>query len=235
MTGSSNKPYIDKLHELFPEIEIWDAGIGASEGYYATTDFKPEPIGQLNNNHYYFEFLALDKKYNDKNTLIFEELKNNSKYQLIVSTPNGFIRYNTQDIFVKENTQIRYIGRNDKTYSFVGERLTEVQITECINQISVEFGNHFNLFKMKFLNNSYTFLFFSQPPFLNEKFINQIGKKIDQFLKESNINYLYAREMYKVLNNPIIEFLPVEYYYSSNVLNSEAKLFRQEKQSLIIQ
>ncbi len=103
MTGGNNKPYIEKLQLLFPDIEIWDPGIGASEGYYMKTDFKPDPIGTLNDNHYFFEFLELGLKYNDSKTLLKDDLIDGIQYQLIVTTPNGFLRYNTQDVFIKEN------------------------------------------------------------------------------------------------------------------------------------
>ncbi len=62
-----------------------------------------------------------------------------------------------------------------------------------------------------------------------------IADKIDKILNQFNINYYYARNMYKVLDKPIIEFKPIETYYSSNLIKISNRLLRQEKNSILIQ
>lgn len=230
MTGGACIPYIDSLKTLFPETELWDGGIGGSEGYYARPVFKPEPVGILNTDSYFFEFLREKDDPRKKATLNYEDLEDGENYQLIVTTENGLIRYNTLDIIRKEGDKIRYIGRYDKTYSFVGERLTEIQLRQAFDNISKKLGNRKIDFKFYWDGSRYKFYIFDN--YLKKY---NLGKIIDNELKSVNINYKYAREMYKVLRSPTVNYIEFEKTSSFDINGiNELKLLRQEKPELYI-
>ena len=234
-TGGNCVPYILKLKELFPNITIWDGGFGGSEGYYATTIFKPEPIGVLNESSYQFEFLEIDKHPNEKNTLDFHDLVENQKYQLIFTGQNGLIRYNTQDIITKLGNLIKFVGRNDKIFSFAGERLSEIQLYLAVEKISKEFNLRVDSFKVGWENSQYKFMLFNHNQFNSISQIGSIQNRLDEILKESNINYLYSREMYKLIKKPKIIFSSFKDTFEKDIVSpSKYKLFRQEKPSILI-
>lgn len=231
MTGANCIPYIDTLKTLLPNTEIWDGGIGGSEGYYAKPVFNSEPIGILNEDSYYFEFLKENDNTRKKETLNYGDLKEGEKYQLIVTTENGLIRYNTLDIIRKEGDKIRYIGRYDKTYSFVGEKLSEIQLRQVFDNISQRLGYKKIDFKFNWNNNRYNFYIKN----LVSKNINSLTSIIDNELKQINVNYKYARDMYKVMGFPTVHNIKLENASFFDTGGSKAiKLLRQEKPKLYI-
>ena len=141
------------------------------------------------------------------------ELVINEKYEVIVSTGNGFLRYRTRDIVVtnyfRSTPTIRFIGRSNKVVDIVGERISEIF---CI-KILKELEEKYRLLKYKFfyvtkINNIFNYnfaIYYSNNLDLNI---------IDNFVKKkfSNNSYYNQAVRLKQIDNLKSHFISEEFY-----------------------
>ncbi len=205
--------FLDKLKKLIsPNINFYPM-FSMSTEVIETLPFK-------RNNHLYllpiapgvlYEFIERNKDISQANILNAWELVQGKEYIMIVSDSYGLKRYNTQDLFLCQDT---YLGlphllfrkRINLSFSFTGEKITGEQITLLFNRVREIFfpKNQKKLFTMPFMTTIpvkplegkpyYKILIVSElEDFKNKEFLAKVQNFINkEFFK---INFEYAEKV----------------------------------------
>ena len=92
-----------------------------------------------------YEYLSLNKSFDEVNILKPWELTEGHQYVMLVSDAYGLSRYNTEDVFkclgFKQDTPVlHFIGREGLNYSFTGEKVTDKQLLQVYENVRVNIG-----------------------------------------------------------------------------------------------
>lgn len=142
-TASSTELYLTKIRELYPLADVLPYMACGSEGIVAIPVDSSLKAAPLAVKHGFYEFVPAEKNdievyKNPTNTLLFNELEEGKNYQLIMSQANGLMRYMPGDIykvvgFYKDVPKLEFVTRTNTFFSFTGEKITEEQILESVN------------------------------------------------------------------------------------------------------
>jgi hypothetical protein len=150
--------YHQKLNAIFPGVTQLPFMSCGSEGVTTipvdgTARSQPLAINQA-----YFEFVPTDvplrefiERREHVDTLTFDQLQAGQDYHLIMRQGNGFYRLWTGDIYridkiVDGIPWIHFVRRDGVFHSFTGEKLTEAQISEAIENTFELHGMDMGLF-----------------------------------------------------------------------------------------
>ncbi len=181
-------------NQIAPKTHLTELGFLCSE-FYGTLPVDANPNNQiptlLDN---YFEFIEKnDYESGSRETIDLHELKINSEYYIIVTTPGCFYRYNIFDIikvtgFYESTPTIVFSQKGKGITNITGEKLSEKQLISFFEmQNSKEHIAHFFICLADLVSQSYT-LYLELDP--NCKIENsKLEVELDHYLKTVNIEY----------------------------------------------
>lgn len=138
-TDSWASVFIDEIKNLLPGIQIQGKGLLATEGV-VSIPLKKLKYPLLSIKSHFYEFLNLA----DKKVYLAHELKQNEKYEVILTAGGGFYRYQLNDIvevkgYYKNTPLIKFISKSDIISDICGEKLNENFIGDIFKIISKKF------------------------------------------------------------------------------------------------
>jgi len=137
--GGTVKLYLEGLDKYFGRIPIRDFGCLSTEtrSSIPITDEGAGGILAINTNFY--EFVPKEDMHKTgRRAVLCDRLEKDKEYLLIVTTPGGLYRYDTDDIirvdgFFNNTPVIEFIQKGLNAISLSGEKLYESHINEAIN------------------------------------------------------------------------------------------------------
>lgn len=206
--SSQSVHFAKELKNLFPNIRFQGKGLWATEGVISIP-FQDNLILAYQSHFYEFQDIETNEIVPSFNVL------KNKKYKVILSTSSGLIRYQLEDIveiegFVKTIPIIKFIGR-DKTYDFVGEKLTETDFQKIISDVERNFQISLTCFAISQKANPLRYEIILDSRFKNREL--ELKKFVENKLLEF-FHYRLAREAnqldevsLKFENNPMTTYL----------------------------
>jgi len=141
LNGHPLKWHSEQLLKAFNNsVNVYDPGIGASEGIFTCGGFSSNPIGFpiRSNKSQFIEYKPLNGDSSTANFSIKEFL--GDLVEPIITTEYGFKRYLIEDIYkvisYKHKYALEFIGKKEKIYSNASERIHESNIYELIKKYS---------------------------------------------------------------------------------------------------
>ena len=132
--GIHQEPWLARIAANFPRAAIAPKGLIATEGI-ASIPWKGDRVLAVNS--HFFEFL-------DESGIVHPawDVREGAEYRLLLTTGNGFLRYQTHDIvrvtgFHDQTPRIEFIAR-DATSDMVGEKLHEAHVAELLHRLLPE-------------------------------------------------------------------------------------------------
>ena len=128
--------YLPGLKELLGETPICDITYGASEGR-GTIFLSPDKQALAIRSHFY-EFIPVSEIESTNPTFkLAHQLELGESYYILLTTSAGLYRYNIRDVvkvvgFHNETPLIEFQYRGGNVFSFSGEKITELQVTDSI-------------------------------------------------------------------------------------------------------
>ncbi|HLP52080.1 MAG TPA: GH3 auxin-responsive promoter family protein [Chitinophagales bacterium] len=234
--GVSFEPYRKQFEELvgkkdFVFFEIYNA----TEGFIAIQEtLHTNDLLLLTDNLLFFEFIPLDKYYaGERNALQLSEVKSGVPYVLLLTAPNGLIRYLIGDVITFTKTDpftFKITGRTQEYINAFGEDLllanvqnalmnTNKQLNASIRDYTVApfYINIEQKGRIQFA------VEFSQTPVD----LKLYAQTLDENLKKENSNYLQKRTNDLALSCLEVIALPEGTFYKW--LSSKNKLGGQNK------
>lgn len=128
--------YLNDFGNLFGSVPICDVTYGASEGR-GTVFLSPNEQVLAIRSHF-FEFIPESEIHSsDPTVLLADELVAGENYYILFSTSGGLYRYNINDVvkvtgFHSKTPLLEFQYKGGATFSFTGEKITELQVTESM-------------------------------------------------------------------------------------------------------
>ena len=137
--GGTVKLYLEGLSRYFGQIPIRDFGCLSTEtrSSIPITDDGAGGILAINTNFY--EFIPKEDMHKTKRRVVLcDRLEKDKEYLLVVTTPGGLYRYDTDDIirvdgFFNKTPVIEFMQKGFNAISLSGEKLYESHVNEAIN------------------------------------------------------------------------------------------------------
>lgn len=200
------RQFFDQLRAYFPNTYCEPKGLIATEGFVSF------PVGGMHGSalsllSHFFEFQEVDDSTAAK-VLLAHELQVGHRYTVLLSTSGGLYRYDLGDIvevlgFQAQCPIIRFVGKQASVVDVCGEKLTEVEVTEVVQQVFDEFGvmpDYWMLAPEVIDSNTVGYTLFFQNP-QNIEFqvdtMHAIVREIDTGL-ERNFHYAYCRKLHQL-------------------------------------
>ena len=136
-TGGTMGAYLHLYPEYFGAIPIRDPGLIASEGRMTIPIEDQTPAGVLDYPHAYFEFIPEDAEDRiDPEVLGASELREGSRYFILLTTPGGLYRYQIRDLvhcvgFEGRAPVLVFLNKGSHFSSMTGEKLSEYHVVEA--------------------------------------------------------------------------------------------------------
>ncbi len=234
--GVSFEPYRKQFKELvgkdnFNFFEVYNA----TEGFFAIQEsFESNNLILLTDNHIFYEFIPLEK-YNagEKKAVGLSEVKTGVAYVLLITAPNGLVRYVIGDVLTFQSLDpftFKITGRTQEYINAFGEDLLLSNVQNALiktNQtldctisdytVAPLYINIQEKGRMQFA------IEFSKAP-VN---ISAYEIFLDENMQNENSNYKQKRANNLALNSPEVIVLPQGTFYKW--LSSKNKLGGQNK------
>ena len=137
--------YVHRLRSLLPEATVFiDTGYGASEAKINIPNRPGEPAAPISVGTGFFEFLPEE----GKEPLLAEELKDQTTYELLLTTYGGLYRYRLGDYvrvegFTGKTPNIRFVSKTTDTANLVQEKIPGSMLLSAIREITEACGMRF--------------------------------------------------------------------------------------------
>ncbi|NIA07237.1 MAG: hypothetical protein GWP14_06320 [Actinobacteria bacterium] len=144
--GGTMGLYIPQLRELYGKATLHDIGLLASEGRMSIPLIDESPQGVLDIDNNFYEFIPAEEIDNWSGpALLGHELQIGQKYFILLSTPNGFFRYNMSDVvevvdYLGEAPVISFLNKGTHISSIVGEKLSAYNVVQAMAKASKIMG-----------------------------------------------------------------------------------------------
>jgi hypothetical protein len=196
-TGGTLGLYLPRLRELFDGLDVRDVGLLASEGRFSVPleDNTPAGVAEILGN--FLEFIpAGQHDHPNPGTLLAHELEVGQEYFLVVTNCAGLWRYNLDDRIrvtgrFGQSPVFEFLCRGTRTASITGEKLTERQVIEAMQQATAA-GPACERFVLQGV--------FDSPPYYQLRLECPLGGRADQLaaaldsrLGDVNIEYAAKR------------------------------------------
>jgi hypothetical protein len=128
--------YVPALQDLFPHVEIQPKGLLATEGC-VSFPLIGRSGAALALRSGFFEFQELTSP---ERLHLAHQLDGGGRYRVVLTTAGGLYRYQLRDEvevvgFEKQCPLLRFLGRADGGSDLVGEKLSEQQVRELLEQL----------------------------------------------------------------------------------------------------
>ncbi|MCS6961853.1 MAG: GH3 auxin-responsive promoter family protein [Deltaproteobacteria bacterium] len=200
--------------ELNPGVKILEAGYLASEGWLTVVIDPLEGICVPAFDNYFFEFLEIDEHLSvSDRPLRLHQLEKGKKYSIIFTSLDGLIRYNINDIvevcdFFKGIPCLRFVQKGKGITNITGEKVSEIQITETVKQVSRKLGFQISNFFCVANERDQRYEFFLQRLCSDH---SELSTMLDLVLQDMNVEYKAKRESQR-LKKPLIKWLSANGY-----------------------
>jgi hypothetical protein len=150
--GGTVKLYLKELPRYFGDIPVRDIGCLSTESRSSIPISDKGAGGILTINTNFYEFIPKeDMNKKTKRFLLCTELEKGREYFMVVTTPGGLYRYNTDDIitvdgFFNSTPVIEFMQKGHNATSLAGEKLYESQVNEAINKVAERYKLAFRFF-----------------------------------------------------------------------------------------
>ncbi len=199
--------YIPQVRQLYGDVVLRDIGLLASEGRMSIPLSAETPDGMLDIDNNFYEFIPADQI--DGWTgpaLLGYELEVGKKYFILMTTPSGFFRYNISDVvqvsgYIGTAPMIRFLNKGTHISSVVGEKLSEYDVVQAIEQVYKNTGQNNQCFDVVLCPQ------WGDPPFYrfnidrdaftgldSEEVRTELGNNLDQALMSVNMEYQSKRK-----------------------------------------
>jgi hypothetical protein len=142
--GGSVRVYLPQLERLYGGVAIRDHGLSASEGRMTIPLADGTAAGLLDFYHHYFEFIPVEE-HGQANPTVLEahELEEGKDYFIVLTTSGGLYRYDIHDIvrcvgYEGQAPLIEFLSKGKSFSSLTGEKLSEHQVVESVEQSFAE-------------------------------------------------------------------------------------------------
>jgi len=145
-TGGSVGAYLPQVTEYFGDVTYRDHGLSASEGRMTTPLEANSSVGVLDVASHYFEFIPEDEHGSASPTVLgAHELERDKNYFLIMTTSNGFWRYDIHDVvrcvgYQGQAPLLEFLSKGAHYSSMTGEKLSEHQVVQAVRGALDEVG-----------------------------------------------------------------------------------------------
>lgn len=194
---ASSKSFAKELRDLFPQIPLQGKGLWATEAVVTIPFQQKYPLAIRS---HFYEFRNLD----DEKILPLQKLKVGMHVQPIVSSANGFLRYEIEDVlkvdgFVDQTPSLFFMGRR-RGVDMVGEKMDHVLAQKILDRLNEKFeGRFFSLRAYKEPDPHYKLICASR----HES--EQIENALEECLKEIH-HYALALELNQLGRAKVLNF-----------------------------
>jgi hypothetical protein len=134
--------WIPQVRQLAGDVPIQPKGLFSTEAVISIP-IKDSAYPALAYQSHFFEFRNID----DFTICLAHELMQSARYEVIVTTGGGLYRYATKDVvqvmgFHKKIPLFKFLGRQNRTSDMVGEKVSEIQVSEVLSQILTKEYQH---------------------------------------------------------------------------------------------
>lgn len=139
-TGGTLGLYLKDFERYFGEAPVRDIGLIASEGRMSLAVEDGTPAGILDVSANFYEFIPADQiKSDSPDCLRSHQLEVGEEYFIVLTNSAGFYRYDIGDKirvtgFAAQAPLIEFLNRGERTCSMAGEKLTEYQAVNAVNE-----------------------------------------------------------------------------------------------------
>lgn len=137
--GGTVKLYLKGLEKYFGQMPIRDFGCLSTETRCSIPITDEGAGGVLAINTNFYEFIPKEDMHKlRKHVMLCDQLEKDKEYLLIVTTPGGLYRYDTDDVirvngFFNKTPVIEFVQKGLNAISLSGEKLYESHVNEAIN------------------------------------------------------------------------------------------------------
>jgi len=204
-TGGDFSHYRRAIGELYgSNTVVRDLGLLASEGAFTIPVEDETDLGLLNASRYFVEFLPIDKVFDSSNLLRSYELEAGGKYELVITTPNGLVRYAQGDVVECSSTLgrlpiIRFLSKVENISDLTGEKLTSFQVSAAIKDFLLDTSLSFDFCTLAPMIAEKPFYSLVIPDDVDFGFeLKRFAQKFDEILRSYNFIYHEHRELEKI-------------------------------------
>lgn len=210
--GGTVRLYLEGLDRYFGRVPIRDFGCLSTEtrSSIPITDEGAGGILAINTNFY--EFIPKEDMHNAKRRAVLcDRLEKDKEYLLIVTTPGGLYRYDTDDVirvdgFFNKTPVIEFMQKGLNAISLSGEKVYESHINEAVNAANNELKLVIKFFSASVQMEKpprYIFLAeFTDEPSREEK--KALLRSVEEELCRVNLEYEDTRQRQE-LDSPILK------------------------------
>lgn len=210
--GGTVRLYLEGLDRYFGSTPIRDFGCLSTEtrSSIPITDEGAGGILAISTNFY--EFIPKEDMYKaERRTMLCDQLEKEKEYLLIVTTPGGLYRYDTDDVirvdgFFNKTPVIEFMQKGLNAISLSGEKVYESHINEAINAANNELKLVIKFFSASVQMEKpprYIFLAeFTDDPSPEKK--KALLRSVEDELCRCNLEYEDTRQRQE-LNSPILK------------------------------
>lgn len=147
-TGGTMGLYLRDFPEYFGDVPVRDIGLLASEGRISIPIEDGTPAGILDVTSHFFEFVPRDEMGRDRPaTLRSHEVEVGQEYFVLLTTSSGLYRYDLGDLvrvvgYADQAPIVEFLNKGAHTCSLAGEKLTEHQVVQAMEQAARVIGTH---------------------------------------------------------------------------------------------
>jgi len=210
--GGTVKLYLKELPRYFGDVPVRDFGCLSTEARSSIPITDEGAGGILAVQTNFYEFIPKEDIDEGRNrTLLCDQLEQGKDYLLIVTTPGGLYRYDTDDIihvdgFFNKTPVIEFIQKGLNAISITGEKVYESHINEAVNNTVRKLNLSIKFFSASVRMDKpprYIFLVeFSVAPSFEIK--KMLLKSVEEELRRLNLEYDDTRDR-KELNSPVLK------------------------------
>ena len=197
---------------LGDNIPIDFCAYAASEGMFATCIDMNDPRFVPLLDSCFFEFLPVDAKEDDNNTLTIDQLEDGKEYEIIITNQCGFYRYKIKDV-------IRVVGRHNNcpliTFAYrkgqlvniAAEKTTEEHLNEAVKRLGKRLNVEFNDYALYVDSDSavsrYVMLLEPDKP-MPIDVDGKMGKMLGEILSDVNVEYKFFADVRGSIDTPLV-------------------------------
>lgn len=210
--GGTVKLYLKELPRYFGDVPVRDFGCLSTEARTSIPITDEGAGGVLAVQTNFYEFIPKEEMHKTpRRTLLCDELKAGGEYLVIITTPGGLYRYDTDDVirvdgFYNKTPVIEFVQKGLNAISVTGEKVYESHINESVNKASGALGTALKFFsacvEMKDPPRYVFIAEFSDSPARETK--RSLLKKVEEELRLCNLEYDDTRAR-KELGPPVLK------------------------------
>jgi len=217
---------LPKLDDYYPrDTAIREMGYQASEARAGVTLGNDWDCSALAANIYFFEFIEESQRDADEpEILLAHQLERGKRYYIIVTNTSGLFRYDINDVievtgFYNELPLFRFIRKGDGFTSLTGEKLTETQLLQAVDEVVAAEQTRVEHFTMCCDEQRYVYKLFVEFGEGTDGALKQrFSSAVDERLKSINPEYDCKRGSERLAPPILCELPPDSYERVKNLL-----------------